>query len=1125
VLAILGVSGYAMDQSSCCKKGVYSRDVLINDIYDHCTTCGDDWCCPSISDLFREKTSLNDTCVCLLIENDALDDSFTFDNLQNLKIVSNREKNSIVLCSSFNGNSLTFRRSKNISMENLTFKNCGNMSLDRVISSTFHFEDCKGIQLEDVNITGSKGYGLYFNDCSGDVSLYSVIIEQNHLSSLNSSHLLYGGGIVFQKLNDGEPVNLKFLSCKFLILNAYEPGSTDENHHFFGYGGGVSLLLNKSSYNKIDFYICYFEENAAVVGGALYIFIGDESKHNLISISSQFIRNKANRSGGAIEYYTEKYPYVSNNTITISGSFHGNEAGDVGGALSCRKERDFHHIPADDRYYRTTLENCVFSDNIGNLGSAIYLDDTYARMISQTEILRNNRFNFENSNGYAAVFSYSSDIKVVGVLKVASNYRTGICLDYSFLRVNGTINFEGNTGNYGGALALYQESQIILLDKANINFYSNHALKGGAIYVQYEELPVRTFNVDGFLTYRCFYEYQMSRKKPLMHFVNNSASIDQGEVAYITTLKYCCIQDLFSLMNLTLNGNSGAVNTDPYNMTLYKEDWKDIYPGQVIDANVTLRDELNNRVSSIVSVSIKDQENNVGIMYNYKRFLVVNDNIRLSLVGQSSQFNLTVTVAHWNALSETIVRVRMEACAFGYKYNTQTKICDCSQSNKITQCDGRDIYLHKNLWVFNNQTENIKTCPQSYCNCIKGSDPKRLDCLYQSNNQCAPGRDQDMFLCGKCETGRAVGIGSERCLKCESPFVKHYGIVWLLPLILLVTFIVVLFFIKIDIDVYKNYLNSTFYFYQVVPLLFNNVNLRTQPFILSLIHLFNLEGVGLHSVSGFCVLESFTQLDKQFFNYCFPFFAFVCIFVVFMLGQKFQRFNFNPGNFIHVVIFIIIWAYGDIVRVTFQILKYSVIGDNKRVFVEANEIYFVSKKHCIYAVIACLVSIVALIFPVVLVFPSSIIERLPRLKTILDSKYIFKENFASQLFISYYFVCRIVLSSIATFFFTDKIGSRNTTLTCVSVIVYLVFLMVTPYDKEYDYLNYFDGVVLFLVTSVALITSRLGGLLPGHPYITMYNILLDIVLLIPFLWVLGNLLLRGVRYLRTLYANRRNSKH
>ena len=347
----------------------------------------------------------------------------------------------------------------------------------------------------------------------------------------------------------------------------------------------------------------------------------------------------------------------------------------------------------------------------------------------------------------------------------------------------------------------------------------------------------------------------------------------------------------------------------------------------------------------------------------------------------------------------------------------------------------------------------------------------------------------------------------------------------MLPVFLLATFVVVWILIKIDVDVYTNYLNATFYFYQVVPLFINTGNLRTKPVILSLIRIFNLEGFGAGSLSGFCVLESFTPLDKQFLNYCFPFFAFVCVFVVFMLGQRFRRFNFNSSNFVHVVIFIMIWAYGDIVRVTIQILKYTVIGDTKYVFVEADEVYFGSRKHCIYAPIACIVAFLALLFPVMLAFPSPILARLPRLKAIFDNKYFFKDNSVSQLFVSYYFVCRIVLSIIGTFLFTERLGTQQTALTCVSVTVYLVFLSVMPYDEDYNYLNYFDGVVLFLLTSVALITNRLGGLLPGHPSIIMYNIILDIVFMLPFLWVLGNLLMKAIRCLRTFYMKRRARKY
>ena len=107
-------------------------------------------------------------------------------------------------------------------------------------------------------------------------------------------------------------------------------------------------------------------------------------------------------------------------------------------------------------------------------------------------------------------------------------------------------------------------------------------------------------------------------------------------------------------------------------------------------------------------------------------------------------------------------------------------------------------------------------CPSGYCNTSCGSNEDSVDCKYDAYHQCAENRDQSPYnyLCAKCAQNYSVAFGSEQCIDCLGKSEWWYEL-----LILLAASALVVVILWISIDIYKWFLNSLIFHYQVVHLL------------------------------------------------------------------------------------------------------------------------------------------------------------------------------------------------------------------------------------------------------------------------------------------------------------------
>ena len=122
----------------------------------------------------------------------------------------------------------------------------------------------------------------------------------------------------------------------------------------------------------------------------------------------------------------------------------------------------------------------LLSENIAYLGSACYFTNGIDFTQSGTVQITNSSFS-NNREDFATGTFYSNSVPT----SFNDNSESAIEVHGSVITINPDTktNFTGNSGSYGGAIALYECSYIVLYNETKLAFINNIAHhSGGAIY-------------------------------------------------------------------------------------------------------------------------------------------------------------------------------------------------------------------------------------------------------------------------------------------------------------------------------------------------------------------------------------------------------------------------------------------------------------------------------------------------------------------------------------------------------------------------------------------------------------------------------------------------------------------
>ena len=593
------------------------------------------------------------------------------------------------------------------------------------------------------------------------------------------------------------------------------------SHNIAKSGGGlyfishipISLNFYRYPADRVYFSLinCDFNSNRAIEGAGVSILLLVQwlnvsypamAVMKIIILQTSFVQNTAIRSGGGIliHLHTKKDPMRSVGsliTITCTGcSFVNNEA-DNGCAAHVRGcGQNAHSFLIDG----------------GPVGSCL---QAYRVSIQFTStLISKNLHRFFNS--FATLYIQNIENFELQSSNIVDNNGTAIYISKSKLYISGTVNVIGNHGHSGGGLYsdCNTQSYIYLKQPSQLYMANNTALyHGGAIFVK---------DCNSIDSIDCFIQIEGLMKITNIYIVPDNVSVilenNTAEVAgnsiYGGSLEICYLEYLqndfldFMIHNniIDLGGNLAShafrfveifqifneaahskseITSDPVRICFCDDEFSmnklecvtkahvEVYRGQAFHIPAVGVGQFNNTSPAIVRTIIPSDHTGelgegqnvqeLGLACGFLSYIVRSSKnttqLHISIESTSSNINL------WHP---ALISVTFLNCPPGLQLSTHFSVCECEPhlKNYGLVCDTDTWTFHRpaSMWIgyYGKQQVAIHSnCPFHYCK----SEDTNLS-LSNQDEQCA--FNHSGVLCGACQQGLSLALGTSQCLKCSN---------------------------------------------------------------------------------------------------------------------------------------------------------------------------------------------------------------------------------------------------------------------------------------------------------------------------------------------------------------------
>ena len=852
---------------------------------------------------------------------------------------------------------------------------------------------------ESLSCYGGNVYFLYADprDCSPDNETYYYL-------NISHSTFNYGVNIASEFLNAGLGIGM-FQSASYGIDVTIESVTTIGNTAYRG-ANFAFAVVNTASYHTLT-----INNLVSMYGNAIYLF---PQKINSLS------RNKVDGSGflflGSIVlivYCENTITRQSHNSLTLTNSvFMHNIAREGGGAWI----NPWPGVASLNRRRYTRLENCIFFNNSGEFGSALFIwqftalkAETLFDFLLKNVSIKNNHFinltSISDDTPSAVLILFATNVTFNNVT-ISDHNITGLHIYNTLITIvdaNTTIN--NNKGMKGGGIYMRGNSEFIFKPPANLILSNNNADFGGGLFVQQE-----TLEDDGPL---CFFQIEdesslITGVQPNTHIYSfNNIANTAGDFLYGSTgaLLDCELTTLFLYYHnstkafeelvvynnydslLTISSNQVKVcfcNNDGHPNCTELTRKINVLPGAYFDINITavgLKDGITSGIVNDRYVTNNNREVN-GVTRLDRGCTLTR--YKLNKLGGITVIYLTVadsTVPTSN--TPLAINLTMLPCPNGFKFSPDIGYCTCNDNlidNTIT-CNTTTWNISRtgNDWITYDKDENctiVSDCPFDYCDTslvtfnITFPDP-----------QCAHNRAGT--LCGQCAEGFSLMLGSNSCKKCNNKYLS------LLIVYALAGIVLVIFIFALNLTVTMGTINGLIFYANIIkinePEFFPNGSI---PVLSQFISWLNLD-LGIE----ICFFDGLTAYGKTWLQFLFPLYIGTIVVIIIILCQYSRRLSKLAGNnAVPVLATLILLSYTKVLRAIIAVIQLGIIRCSGHVHslvwsVDGSVHYF-EGKHIILLAVAVLVFVfIAIPYTMLSLFIPLIERKTPRcLKWILKLK-------------------------------------------------------------------------------------------------------------------------------------------
>ena len=416
-----------------------------------------------------------------------------------------------------------------------------------------------------------------------------------------------------------------------------------------------------------------------------------------------------------------------------------------------------------------------------------------------------------------------------------NNTGTALYLEGSLFSANGTTVFSDNIAYDGAALFISGLSKVLVNNDTKIVFSNNTANHaGGAIYISNGNNDQVLFTFNEYAV-QCFFSAVGPIYHSHVLIFDNNTARDGGDAIYGgeldltqttlyngTTLK--CIQAIEKFSEFENRDSTSLISSDPSrtcfcehnasNCLEYTRN-KTVHPGQTFSLSAyvvgqhfgpskgTVYAQFLNKTSTVSFLPLQRSQT-VTQYYCDSEHNILNYTIMTPQVAESGTLVLTAQDVYVSeyidepAIEEAIkdyrednssvpsallqlplyINITISECPAGFSLSSEG-ICECtyifkshSGRYKVT-CDINTQTIRREYSVWVNASLSMasysKHCPLSYCTTTEVS--VNLTTADGAHKQCVD--NHSGALCGQCQDGYSLAIGSSRCLpNCSNKFLS-----------------------------------------------------------------------------------------------------------------------------------------------------------------------------------------------------------------------------------------------------------------------------------------------------------------------------------------------------------------
>ena len=764
------------------------------------------------------------------------------------------------------------------------------------------------------NLTGSEVVLRYNVGATGIIFAIrsSIVFLRKTVFSNNSGSLLaFSSNITFRGntsiTNNAPFVNSSFISEEGGAVSGFQSsilftGEVSIKYNSANDGGAIGARECKIySYGKLTL----AHNRASSSGGGIFVYQSEISFNG----RTRIVENTASTSGGvhAIGSITRITGFVS-----ISGN-HAKRGGGMSLFLNAKLYIIKNNLESalDCQQISNPCKYLEFTDNFADYGGALYVSD-------------------DTNTGNCETVPVTTHLESIATLSE--------CFFQAL------------------ALHTYYDGSIYML---NTYFRNNSAtIAGGSIY--------------GGLLDRCTVSPAAELLRKYQHLTPSLRTV--SAVSYILNITNLQVKDFDSSASISSDSVRVCFCRDKLPDCSFQPKPKSVKKGETFTVSLVAVDQVNNTVANSSIYSSLSLPATLGVGQSIQK---------TNLDGSCTELTYNVLSPRYSeqlhlyaegpcmgiGISSASLTINIEPCPVGFK-DTNLR-CDCDPALRpayVSNCsiDNDSVTRVDNVWFsFANNTVHQgyilhRHCPFDYCHPPSETVFVNLNIENSSNSLCASNRSGK--LCGTCEDGLSLSLGSSRCMSCSNNWLMLV-VVFALAGIALVAFILICNLTVVTgtingLTLYANIVAAN----QSIFFPFDKTSILT-VFIAWL----NLD-FGIES----CFFEGLDGYGKVWLQLTFPLYVLFLVAMMIVLANKYYKFArlLFDKNPVATLATLILLSYTKFIRtivtaLSFTRLEYS-DGFQETVWLLDANIPYLKGKHIPLFIVALFILVMGIAYTVLI---------------------------------------------------------------------------------------------------------------------------------------------------------------